>query len=135
MIARPSRVEAVDAAYGMIDGLGAESRRTHREFSSKSDSTAFKSTYALADNNESGWLTSYLWSGAVPYLGAPAIALVGSAEDVAGAIMEYQQIGITQFLFMGWPDLEEMTFFSKAVVPLVRAKESSAIEAPCRASS
>jgi alkanesulfonate monooxygenase len=124
MIARPSRVEAVDAAYGMIESFGTESRQIHSEFSRKSDSVAFKSMYALANENESGWLTSYLWSGAVPYLGAPAIALVGSAEDVAGAIMEYHQIGVTQFLFMGWPDLEEMTFFNNAVVPLVRAKEA-----------
>ena len=85
---------------------------------------AFKAIYELADETASGWITPHLWSGAVPYLGAPAIALVGSAEDVAGAIMEYQQVGITQFLFMGWPDLQEMTFFNNAVVPLVRAKEA-----------
>jgi alkanesulfonate monooxygenase len=81
--------------------------------------------YRLADDTASGWLTSYLWNGAVPYLGAPAIALVGSADEVAAAIMEYRDIGITQFLFMGWPDIDEMTFFSEAVVPLVRAREQA----------
>jgi alkanesulfonate monooxygenase len=64
----------------------------------------------------------------VSYLGAPAIALVGSAEDIAGAIMEYRQVGITQFLFMGWPDLQEMTFFSQTVLPLVRANEASSVQ-------
>jgi hypothetical protein len=59
---------------------------------------------------------------------APAIALVGSAEDIAGAIMEYRQVGITQFLFMGWPDLQEMTFFSQTVMPLVRAMEASSVQ-------
>jgi hypothetical protein len=37
-----------------------------------------------------------------------------------------QSIGITQFLFMGWPDLEEMTYFSRAVLPLVRKNEDEA---------
>jgi alkanesulfonate monooxygenase len=124
VIARPTREEAVDAGYRMIEGLGAKPRLTHRDFASRSDSVAFTSTYKLADETSSGWLTSFLWSGAVPYLGAPAIALVGSAEDVANAIIEYRDVGITQFLFMGWPDIEEMTFFSEAVAPLVRAKEA-----------
>jgi alkanesulfonate monooxygenase len=124
MIARPTRGEAVDAAYQMVGALGGTPKRTHHEFSARSDSVAFKAMYRLADETASGWLTSCLWSGAVPYLGAPAIALVGSAEEVAAAIMEYRDIGITQFLFMGWPDIEEMTFFSQAVAPLVRAEEA-----------
>jgi alkanesulfonate monooxygenase len=37
--------------------------------------------------------------------------------------MEYKQVGISQFLFMGWPDLDEMTYFGKEVLPLVREKE------------
>jgi alkanesulfonate monooxygenase len=126
VIARSSREEAVDAGYRMIESLGAKPRLTHRDFASRSDSVAFTSTYKLADETASGWLTPYLWSGAVPYLGAAAIALVGSAEDVANAMIEYREIGITQFLFMGWPDIEEMTFFSRAVAPLVRAKEAGA---------
>jgi alkanesulfonate monooxygenase len=70
------------------------------------------------------WLTDCLWTGAVPYLGAPAIALVGSFDEIAGALWEYRQVGIVQFLFMGWPDLEEMKLFSRHVEPLVRARES-----------
>ena len=32
-------------------------------------------------------------------------------------------MGVSQFLFMGWPDIDEMSFFSEAVLPLVRARE------------
>jgi alkanesulfonate monooxygenase len=64
-----------------------------------------------------------LWTGAVPYLGAPSIALVGSFEEIADAIMTYKNNGITQFLFMGWPDLEEMEYFGSGVLPLIRARE------------
>ena len=124
IIARPARQEAVEAAYRMIDVIDSRSKQTHRAFAARSDSVAFRSMYTLADEAESAWLTRCLWSGAVPYLGAPAIALVGSAEEVADAIIDYKRIGVTQFLFMGWPDLEAMTFFSEAILPRVRAKEA-----------
>jgi alkanesulfonate monooxygenase len=123
LIARPTRKEAVAAAYGMLEALGSSPKKTHKEFAQRSDSVAFVSTLALAERKPE-WVTNCLWSGAVPYLGAPAMALVGSFEEIADALWEYKQAGITQFLFMGWPDVEEMRFFGRHVLPLVRARES-----------
>ena len=123
IIARPTHDEAVEAASSMIAGLGEKPRQTHKEFSRRSDSVAFTSVLQMAEIRDSEWLTPYLWTGAVPYLGAPSIALVGSADEIASAMMDYKRIGISQFLLMGWPDLEEMSFFSSSVVPLVRKKE------------
>jgi alkanesulfonate monooxygenase len=40
-------------------------------------------------------------------------------------LMEYKQVGISQFLFMGWPDLDEMTYFGQEILPLVREKEQA----------
>jgi alkanesulfonate monooxygenase len=60
----------------------------------------------------------------VPYLGAPAIAFVGSYDEVAAALVEWRDdVGISEYLFMGWPDLEEMTRFADEVRPRVRARE------------
>jgi len=56
--------------------------------------------------------------------GAPAIALVGSANEIASAIIEYKNVGVSQFIMSGWPKLEEMLFFGKDVLPLVREKEN-----------
>ncbi len=56
-------------------------------------------------------------------MGAPAMALVGSPDDVADALLEYKSAGVTQFLFMGWPDFEEMAIFSGEVLPRVRERE------------
>ncbi|HEV3316496.1 MAG TPA: LLM class flavin-dependent oxidoreductase [Candidatus Angelobacter sp.] len=123
VIARSTHEEAVQAASSIIAGLGEKPRNTHKEFARRSDSVAFTSVLEKAETGVSEWLTPYLWTGAVPYLGAPSIALVGSAEEVASAMMEYQRIGVSQFLLMGWPDLEEMTFFNQVVLPLIRAKE------------
>jgi len=131
LIARPTRQEAVAAAQTMLESLGNAPKKTHQEFARRSDSVAFGSTLALAES-QNQWLTDCLWTGAVPYLGAPAIALVGSFEEIACALWEYRQAGITQFLFMGWPDLEEMKLFSQHIEPLVRARESQlSQEATC----
>jgi alkanesulfonate monooxygenase len=132
LIARPTRTEATSAAQAMLEALGTSPKKAHEEFAHRSDSVAFGSTLAMAERKPE-WLTKCLWSGAVPYLGAPSIALVGSFEEIAGSLWEYKQAGITQFLFMGWPDIEEMQLFSREVLPLVRARESRthAHEAAC----
>jgi alkanesulfonate monooxygenase len=127
LIARRTRGEALAASEELVSRFAEPSRAAHRDFARKSDSVAFVSTYDLARCNPSGWITETLWAGAVPYLGAPAIALVGSAEEVAGAILEYKRLGVSQFLFLGWPDLEEMTFFGREVLPLIRRMEQRPI--------
>jgi alkanesulfonate monooxygenase len=122
MIARPSREEALSAAQSVLAEVGDRARRTHQDFARVSDSVAFTSTLALAEETSSDWLTAWLWTGAVPYLGAPAIALVGSYDEVTEGILEFSKVGVTQFLFLGWPDLPEMTSFSKEVRPRVLAR-------------
>jgi alkanesulfonate monooxygenase len=109
-----------------LASLGTRPKQTHREFRARSDSVAFTSMLGVAEESASPWLTPTLWIGAVPYLGAPAVALVGSPDDVASAILEYRAVGVTQFLFMGWPDGEEMARFARDVAPIVRACEAAA---------
>jgi alkanesulfonate monooxygenase len=124
ILARPTREAAARDAYAMIQSLRAKQTQPFgKEFAQKTDSVAYKSTLKLAESSSSDWLTPWLWTGAIPYLGSPAIALVGGPEDIASAIMEYKEIGISQFLFMGWPDLDEMTFFGREILPLVRERE------------
>jgi alkanesulfonate monooxygenase len=96
-----------------------DARTPHQQFASRSDSIGFRSGHASA-TAQPEWLTPWLWTGAVPYLGPPAIALVGSFEEVAAALQHYRSMGITQFLFMGWPDIEEMEYFGHGVLPVLR---------------
>lgn len=125
LIARRTRAEALAAAQALLESIGQRARIVHSEFASRSDSVAFTGVLQRAGGADAEWLTPYLWTGAVPYLGAPAIALVGSFQEVANAILEYRQAGVTQFLFMGWPDLEEMTLFGAEVLPLLRQREAA----------
>ena len=124
LIIRPTHREAVAATEDLLEEVGARPRRTHEDFAKRSDSVAFTSMYALAAKGEE-WLTDYLWSGAVPFLGAPAMAIVGSPDEVADALFEFREAGITQFLFMGWPDMTEMSNFHNEVLPRVRSREAA----------
>ncbi|PYP88386.1 MAG: alkanesulfonate monooxygenase [Blastocatellia bacterium AA13] len=122
ILARPTHEQAVSDAYAMVETLKAQ-RTFGKDFARKTDSVSYKATLELAEKSQSDWLTPYLWTGAIPYMGSPSIALVGSAEEIAAALIEYKKIGISQFLFIGWPDLDEMTFFGREILPLVRKRE------------
>jgi len=123
ILARPTREEALRDAYSMIAALSAKPEKFGKTFAERTDSVAYRSTLRLAEESSSDWLTPWLWTGAIPYLGAPAIALVGSNEEIASAIIEYKMAGISQFLFMGWPDLDEMNYFGREVLPIIRREE------------
>jgi alkanesulfonate monooxygenase len=123
IIARPTREEAIGAAHSLIEGLKTKGKdqEKEKEFVRNSDSESVKAVYEL----EREWLTSCLWTGAVRYIGSTAIALVGSPEEIASAIMEYREIGITQFIFSGWPKLDAMIYFGKEILPLIREREQA----------
>ena len=94
LLARPTRAQAIAAAEDLVSHFTETNRAVHRDFERKSDSVAFVSTFDLARRSSSGWVTETLWAGAVPYLGVPAIAPVGSPEEIADGILEYKRIGV-----------------------------------------
>ena len=123
IIARPTREEAVRAAYELLAGLDRSMRDRENEarFMIKSDSVSISATYALAEKE---WLNPWLWTGAVRTHGAPAISIVGSFQEVANALIDYAAVGVTQFILSGWPKLEEMILFGREVLPRVRKFEN-----------
>ena len=123
LIGRSTRDKAIQAARDLVERLGDSAQETQLNFERHTDASAFRSTFALARSCDTGWATATLWTGAVPFLGPPAIALVGAAHEIADTLLEYRAIGVTQFLFTGWPDDEEMAFFGKRIAPLVRERE------------
>jgi alkanesulfonate monooxygenase len=54
--------------------------------------------------------------------GGAGTALVGSHTDVADRIAEYAEIGIDEFIFSGYPHLEELFWFGEGVVPILRER-------------
>ena len=119
MLGRPTREEALQATRELTEVAREKAQTNRREFVGRTDSVAFRSTLDLADRSE--WATPFLWTGMVPFLGEAC--LVGSADDIAAALLEYRDAGVTQFLLSGWPDPEEIEFFGREVLPRVRALE------------
>jgi alkanesulfonate monooxygenase len=47
-------------------------------------------------------------------------ALVGTPEQVADALMDYYDLGVTTFLIRGFDPLEDAIDYGKALIPLTR---------------
>jgi len=131
-ICRPTRGEAIDAARRLLDSPEIQSRRqSEAAFLRGSDAESMRRTFALG---ESEWLDSSLWAGAVQALGATSIALLGSFDEVAAAILRFKNAGVSQFILHGWPKWEEMRRFGREVIPRVRALERHSVDPePARA--
>lgn len=117
VIARKTREEARRAAYELVKNALSD-QRIESSFIRNSDSTTFRERYSAAMNGDE-WLTPVIWNGALRSHGPAATSLVGSAEDIAETILDFGNAGVTQFIFSGWPKLEEMLFFAGEVLPLV----------------
>lgn len=120
IICRDTHVAAVAAAEQMV--VKAAAQQTENHFVQHSDSLGINRAYQETQTGNH-WLTDCLWNGAVSTHGASAIALVGSAEEIANAIKEYLAIGVSEFIFSGWTQLEEMNRFGQQVMPLLTRLE------------
>ena len=60
-----------------------------------------------------------LWAGVGLVRGGAGTALVGDPETVAARIQEYADLGISTFIFSGYPHLEESIRFAELVFPLL----------------
>lgn len=120
VIARETREQALDAIAEMMARPDEKHRAFIKDFVSRCDSEAVKGSFRLAEQYPDHWPSPYLWTGAVPYRGGPAIAIVGSYQEVADYIREYERHGIRNFIFSGWPSRDEMRHFCCGVMPLLQ---------------
>src|SRR5688572_8442182 len=124
VIARATREEAHQAAYEMVGGAG-EDHQKESAFIRNTDSPTLQARFDAAMSG-TDWITPVLWNGALRSHGPASTALVGSYDDIAAALLEYSEAGVTQFILSGWPKLEEMERFGREILPLVRAAEERA---------
>jgi alkanesulfonate monooxygenase len=124
VICRSRRDEALRHAQALLDADSSRPRaQDEDEFVRRTDAVSMRETYALGEHE---WLTPWLWTGAVRMLGATAICLLGTPDDVAAGLREFRAAGITQFILSGWPNGEEMIRFGADVLPLIRKEEDEA---------
>jgi alkanesulfonate monooxygenase len=63
-----------------------------------------------------------LWAGVGLVRGGAGTALVGDAKTVAARLEEYAALGLDNFIFSGYPHLEESYRFAELVFPLLPRK-------------
>jgi alkanesulfonate monooxygenase len=123
VLARETRAEALRELAAMMRDPDEDHRAWVEKFVAASDSEAVKNSFRLAGRAENDWLSPMIYSGAVAYRGGPALCVVGSYAEVAEYLFRYKAVGVSEFIFSGWPTRDEMRTFYTQVLPLVRDHE------------
>lgn len=81
----------------------------------------------LAAAAQGSRLDKRLWTGIAELLGAQgnSTSLVGTPEQVADALLDYYDLGITTFLIRGFDPLEDAIDYGKTLIPLTRERVAS----------
>jgi alkanesulfonate monooxygenase len=120
VIVRETDAEAWDAANDLIryvtDDAIEAAQKVFQRFDSAGQARMSRLHEGRRDNLE---ISPNLWAGVGLVRGGAGTALVGSAETVARRIKEYQAIGVDEFIFSGYPHLEEAYRFAELVFPLL----------------
>jgi alkanesulfonate monooxygenase len=110
--------------YELID---AKTSAFIKNFASGSDSVGAARQNAYHQNSERFEdliIGPNLWAGFGKAKPGPTIGLVGSHQNVAERLAEYQDAGFTTFILAGNPHLEEALRIGQEVLPLVHAAAS-----------
>lgn len=76
-----------------------------------------------------------LWAGIGLVRGGAGVALVGSHEQVAARLAEFEATGIDTFILSAYPNLEEAVRVGEDLLPLLRGERASEQPAPLVAAS
>lgn len=116
LICRSTRDEAIAVAQSLLPVDRAESTTKLKD-----DSQMYREGKDVKRND---WLTKNLWTGLVPHYGPVWTTLLGSPREIADALLEYERLGVTEFIISGWPEVDTVDTFGREVLPLVRAASS-----------
>ncbi|MHA0285730.1 LLM class flavin-dependent oxidoreductase [Mycobacterium sp. C3-094] len=128
-ISRDTADEAWQQADRLVAALDEETVRKAQDGLHRSQSEGQKRMLALHEEHRStgSWhdarsleVAPNLWAGVGLVRGGAGTALVGSHQEVADRIAEYAEVGIDEFIFSGYPHLEELYWFGEGVVPILR---------------
>lgn len=130
-ISRDNADDAWAQADRLVAALDEETVRSAQAGLSRSQSEGQRRMLALHEANRvnGSWhdarsleVAPNLWAGVGLVRGGAGTALVGSHTEVADRIAEYAAIGIDEFIFSGYPHLEELFWFGEGVVPVLRQR-------------
>jgi len=120
VIVRETEEEARAAADKLIAHLDDDTIAQAQKIFARMDSAGQARMSALHNGSRDNLrIAPNLWAGVGLVRGGAGTALGGSPQQVADRIREYQALGITNFIFSGYPHLEEANRFADLVMPLL----------------
>lgn len=120
VIVRETEQEAIDAANKLISHLDDETIAQAQSIFARMDSAGQARMQALHQGSKDNlFIAPNLWAGIGLVRGGAGTALVGNPQQVVDRIEEYQALGITKFIFSGYPHLDEAHRFAELVMPLL----------------
>ena len=118
MIVRDTEQEAREYAEELVSKLDDEAGKAirNRALDAKSLGVALQSANRdRADDH--GYVEPHLWTGVGRARSGCGAALVGSVDQVMSKIEDYMKMGISAFIFSGYPHLQECEIFGTKVLP------------------
>ncbi|MGW5283488.1 LLM class flavin-dependent oxidoreductase [Streptomyces collinus] len=124
VITRDTSEQAWAEAERLLAGFDAETVRQVQAGLARSESEGQQRMLALHGGGSRDGLEIHpnLWAGIGLVRGGAGTALVGSHTEVAERIEEYAASGIEEFIFSGYPHLEEAYWFGEGVLPKLQAQ-------------
>jgi alkanesulfonate monooxygenase len=128
VITRDTAEEAWAEAGRMLDSLDSSDIEVAQSALARSESVGQSRMRSLHAGYRAGGAVAdleiypNLWAGVGLVRGGAGTALVGSHADVADRIQEYADLGIEEFIFSGYPHLEEAYWFGEGVLPELRRR-------------
>jgi alkanesulfonate monooxygenase len=118
VIARDSADEAWRAAENLIADVDADTIDARQRQLAAIGSEGQRRMLALHGGNRDNLVIGpNLWAGIGLTRGGAGTALVGSHDEIADRIDEYRDAGVEEFIFSGYPHLEEARHFGTGVLP------------------
>ncbi len=120
VIVRETEAEAWAAADDLIRYVDEKTIAAAQKIKERTESVGQKRMTQLHGGNRQSLVVGpNLWAGIGLTRGGCGTALVGSPENVAARIREYQSVGIGEFIFSGYPHLEESYRVAELLFPLL----------------
>jgi alkanesulfonate monooxygenase len=123
VIARPTADEAWAAAHALRARMSDDAIAAAQADFATTQSVGQQRMASLHGGGDDG-LVVYpnVWAGIGLVRGGVGTALVGSYDEVADRIAEYHELGFDEFIFSGYPHLEEAYWFGEGVMPVLRTR-------------
>jgi alkanesulfonate monooxygenase len=118
VIVRETESEAWDAANDLIKYVDEDAIATAQKAFARADSEGQRRMSQLhGGNKEALEISPNLWAGVGLVRGGAGTALVGDPDTVAQRMLEYAELGIENFIFSGYPHLEEAYRVAELLFP------------------